>query len=317
MLKSKGFIGIDLGGLNCYNICSKALKHLNKNKPLNGQKERKKVKTFLRIASFLSLLLGGQFTLTAMSQDLNRVVNGNLRMIEQNHVRGDRANARSNQHYDAYHHQPSYGYRNGGGYGYGYRPRPRIIFVPQYRSYGYYEDNYFYCTDQYGQYNGGRVSISPLEVGVGGAAIGGVVGGWKGVAIGGTAGYFGTKAIQAAVNHKRNKKEQKMAEAMAAQAEAEAQASLEKKFYWNDTESVNTGIFYQDNSGTQYLRVLPGQRVQIFVLPGSDIGVMAEGVVTPSGRTINKEVPYGKGKQRLPANAGWRTFNVKLDQLDW
>lgn len=92
---------------------------------------------------------------------------------------------------------------------------------------------------------------------------------------------------------------------------------LEQKFYWNDTESVNTGIFYQDLSGTQYLRVLPRQRVQIFVLPGSDIGVMAEGILTPNGQRINKEIPYGKGKQYLPNNAGWRIFNVKLDQLDW
>ena len=147
--------------------------------------------------------------------------------------------------------------------------------------------------------------------------LGGRVVGWQGAAIGGVGGYFGTKVVQAVVNRKRNKKAEKEAEAMATQAQAEAQAMLEKKFFWNDTETLNAGVFYQDNGGTQYVRVGPGQRIVLFILPGSSVGVMAEGVVTPSGRTINKEIPYGKGKQLLPANAGWRIFNVKLDQLEW
>lgn len=249
------------------------------------------MKNFLRIAGFLSLLFGGQFTLTAMAQgDLGRVVQGNLDIISRNHIRGDVANLEAQIHSLIYHER--YGY-------------------------GYLDDGYFYGTDQYGRGNRGRVHISPIEVGIGGAMIGGSVDGWRGAAIGGTAGYFGTKAVKAVVQHKRNKREQKEAEAMAAQAQAEAQAMLEKKFFWNDTESVNAGVFYQDNNGTQYVRVGPGQKILLFILPGSNVGVMAEGVVTPSGRTINKEIPYGKGKQFLPANAGWRIFNVQLDKLDW
>ncbi|HEY4484184.1 MAG TPA: hypothetical protein VI978_00460 [Candidatus Paceibacterota bacterium] len=223
------------------------------------------------------------FTSIGLAQDeLSRVINSNVRLIERNHVRGDVANARAGIHNFMYHNQYGYGYEN---------------------------DGYFYGTDQYGRGNRGRTRISPIEVGIGGAIIGGTVGGWKGAAIGGVSGYFGTKAVKVIVNHKRNKKAEKEAEAMATQAEAEAQAMLEKKFFWNDFESVSVGVFYQDNSGSQYKKVGPGQRVELFVLPGTEIGVMAENMTTREGRNINLELRYGNGKQKLPANSGWRVFN--------
>src|SRR3989338_7335262 len=138
------------------------------------------MRTFLKVASFLSLLFGGQFTLDALAQDeLSRVINGNIRLIERNHVRGDIANLQNQLHQLVYHNRYGYGYEDGG---------------------------FFYGTDQYGRGNRGRVRISPAEVGIGGALIGGVVGGWEGAAIGGVGGYFGTKVAQAVVNRKRNKK---------------------------------------------------------------------------------------------------------------
>lgn len=266
---------------------------------------------------FLGLCLFGSF---AFGQDLDRVVNGNLRMIEQNHMRGDRANARSRGHYETYHPRP-YGYRNGGGYGYGgygyYRPRPRIIFVPQYRSYGYYGDDCFYYTDQYGQYSGRNVRLNPAVMGIGGALIGGGIGGGKGALIGGGVGMVATMIANKVADSRANKQAQQVAAAQQAYAEAgqeqaapvQAQANLERKFFWNDFESVSVGVFYQDNSGSQYIKVGPGQRIDLFVLPGSEIGVMAEGMTTEDGRTINKELRYGNGKQKLPANSGWRVFN--------
>lgn len=232
---------------------------------------------------FLGFCFFGSF---AFGQDLDRVIRGNLGIIERNHVRGDIANARARIHEIIYHQQ----------YGWGY-----------YEDYEGYP--YFYGTDQYGRGCRGRVRISPAEVGIGGAIIGGAVGGLKGAAIGGVGGYFGTKAVQAIVQHGRNKKEREQAEAMAAQAQLQAQDSLEKKFFWNDFESVSVGVFYQNNSGSQYIKVGPGQRIDLFVLPGSEIGVMAENMTTRDGRNINMELRYGSGKQKLPANSGWRAFN--------
>lgn len=244
------------------------------------------------IVGAIFLMIAILFTSNVQAQgQLGQVVQRNLDFIELNHLRGDINNLQARAHQIVYHNRYGYGYYDGGGF--------------------------FYGTDQYGRGSRGRVRLNPLTTGAAGALIGGGIGGGKGALIGGGIGLATSIGFNAVADHRMNKKEKKQAEEMARQAEMEARSQLERKFYWNDTESVNTGIFYQDLGGTQYLRVLPGQRVQIFILQGSDIGVMAEGVVTPSGRTINKEVTYGKGKQRLPNNAGWRTFNVKLDQLDW
>src|SRR3989338_6921258 len=102
--------------------------------------------------------------------DLGRVVQGNLDIISRNHIRGDVANLEAQIHSLIYHQRYGYGYEDSG---------------------------YFYGTDQYGRGNRGRTRISSVEVGVGGAVIGGAVGGWKGAAVGGVGGYFGTKAVQA------------------------------------------------------------------------------------------------------------------------
>src|SRR3989344_7431586 len=241
------------------------------------------------VKMFFGFLLGVTiglvfFTSIGLAQgDLGRILDYNQGIIRGNHIRGDIANLQSELHQLIYHQRYGWGYAGG--------------------------DGYFYGTDQYGRGNRGRTRISPIEVGIGGAVIGGAVGGWKGAAIGGVGGYFGTKAVKAVVNHKRNKKEQQQAEAMATQAQAEAQALLEKKFFWNDFEQVSVGVFYQDNSGSQYKKIGPGQRIELFVLPGTEIGVMAENMTTHDGRNINMELRYGNGKQKLPANSGWRVFN--------
>ena len=240
--------------------------------------KRDLVKAFL---FFLVVLVVFVFTARAQG-DLDRVMNYNIGVIERNHIRGDIANLQNQIHQLVNHNRYGYGYEDSG---------------------------YFYGTDQYGRGSRGRVRISAAEVGIGGALIGGAVGGWKGAAIGGVGGYFGTKAVKAIVQHKRNGREQKEAEAMAVQAQAEAQAMLEKKFFWNDFETVSVGVFYQDNSGSQYRKVGPGQRIELFVLPGTEVVVIAENMTTVNGRNINMKLRYGNGKQKLPANSGWRVFN--------
>ncbi|MBI2057663.1 MAG: hypothetical protein HYT63_01615 [Candidatus Yanofskybacteria bacterium] len=242
------------------------------------------MRTFFRIVGFLSLLLGGQFTLTAMAQDeLSRVINNNVRLIERNHVRGDMMNDRAGFHNAIYHHDH---------YGYGYE-----------------DGGYFYGTDQYGRGNRGRVRITPIEVGIGGAALGGAVGGWKGAAIGGVGGYFGAKAIQAAVNHKRNKKEQKMAEVMAAQARAEYEASLEKKLVRNRLRKT----VIRGYSGAELVvEVQPNTQSTTMLPPGTELWFEAVWDDPRTGQTETDIIQYGQGKRRLPQNAGWEFFDSEV-----
>ncbi len=240
------------------------------------------MKKLFKVISFLSLLLGGQFTLTAMAQgDLNRVVNGNLRMVEQNHMRGDRANDRAYIHNIIFHDR----------YGYGYYD---------------YDDSYFYGTDQYGRGSRGRVRVSPTEVGVGGVIIGGAIGGWKGAAIGGVGGYFGTKAIQAIVQHKGNKKAEQQAEAMAVQQQTQYEASLERKLVRNLSKRGS-------------VRVRIGPDIVATLAPGSEKIILVPEGMEPwfeglwenprTGREEPETIGYGKGKTKLPQNSGWVIFD--------
>ena len=241
------------------------------------------MRTFLRIASFLSLLFGGQFTLDAMAQDeLSRVINSNVQLIERNHVRGDMMNARARRHNVFHHNQYGYGYEDGG---------------------------YFYGTDQYGRGSRGRVHISPIEVGIGGAVIGGSIGGWRGAAIGGTAGYFGTKAVKAIVSHKRSKKEQKEAEAMAAQAEAEYEASFVEQLVRNNYRKT----VVRARSGARIVAVLqPGSETIVSLPPGAELWF--EGVWEEDNREVVSVIGYGDGKRKLPHNSGWELFDPETEK---
>ena len=236
---------------------------------------------------FLGFLLGfviGMvfFTSIGLAQgDLGRVVQGNLDIIARNHVRGDVANLEAQIHSLIYHQRYGYGYEDSG---------------------------YFYGTDQYGRGNRGRVRISAAEIGIGGALIGGSVGGWKGAAIGGVSGYFGTKAVQAVVNHKRNKKEQKMTEAVAQAQQAEYEASLEKKLVRNRLRKT----VIRGYSGAELVvEVQPSTQSMVILPPGTELWFEAVWDDPRTGQTETDVIQYGQGKRRLPQNAGWEFLDSK------
>lgn len=140
-----------------------------------------------------------------------------------------------------------------------------------YPSYGRYGSGYGRYGSGYGRVGERRNDVSPAEVGVGGAIIGGAYGGWKGAAVGGVGGYFGTKIVGAIVN-----RHQKRDDYREMSRQRSPQYSDQEAAKPGSADSAGSGPYFGQSNGEfelvnnsgAYLDVYDGKEFRMRMQPG-------------------------------------------------